>query len=242
MVASLEGLLDSIRQKLGLDNSGSAGVGGVKTSREVPIGAPLLIMREGMPEAVPAIVLSLSAYELQVELTSPVTAKEGARWVVRYFSDVSAWEFDSSVIRSENGAVALTHSQDIRRINLRRFVRVPTFAPARAAGFSFAPNAEEEVSFRPATLVEIAGPGLVIQAPIETVVGERVLVMLDFGPDRKFRGVAKVRRAFRDKHGNHMMAVEMIGLNPEEVAQLVRETNLAATAKAREEAQRAAAV
>ena len=93
--------------------------------------------------------------------------------------------------------------------------------------FSQADVSQETPEFVAATLLEIAGPGLLLRAPIQTKTGDRVLVAVRLGTRRVVQGLAKVRRASHDRTGKSLLAVELVGLDSDEVAELVRETNLA---------------
>ena len=102
-----------------------------------------------------------------------------------------------------NGDVlVLNHSDELRFVNRRRFLRVPVDKPAFIAHFPFtrAPVASGRKSmksfriyrssvsasdsswgppeFVPAVVTELAGPGLRIEAPLEVKVDDRVLVVL----------------------------------------------------------------
>jgi hypothetical protein len=105
--------------------------------------------------------------------------------------------------------MVLNHSDNIRFINRRRFLRVPVKKPAFIAHFPFAKTPEvssdtsEVVSeaeqdsanapastwgppeFVPAVVTELAGPGLRIEAPLEVKVGERVLVVLRLDEEKE---------------------------------------------------------
>jgi len=79
------------------------------------------------------------------------------------------------------------------------------------------------------TLLEIAGPGLRLEAEIQVDLGQRSLVVLDLGQERSLRGVGVVRR-YRPSAGGGPaeIAIELTGMTEQEVARLVKETNAAA--------------
>jgi hypothetical protein len=116
---------------------------------------------------------------------------------VRYNFGASVWEFDAPVVSCHGGILVLAHTDDVRFINRRRFLRVPVKQPAFIARFPFArtlPLSDDEISqqnqthvsadtwgppeFVPAEVTEMAGPGLRVEAPLEVKVGDRVVVIL----------------------------------------------------------------
>ena len=83
----------------------------------------------------------------------------------------------------------MNHSDDVRFVNRRRFIRVPVKKQAFIAHFPFA-KASESVcrppEFVPAVVTELAGPGLRIESRLEVKKGQRVLVV--FGLDEEKTG------------------------------------------------------
>ncbi|GAJ16042.1 unnamed protein product, partial [marine sediment metagenome] len=141
--------------------------------------------------------------ELTVKLTTPVESKLGEFWRARYYFGVSVWEFDTSVVRCNGDILVLNHSDDMRFISRRRFLRVQVNKPAFIARFPFSrtlpPNSVSSnkgravkqgsanasdsswgpPEFIPATVTELGGPGLRIEAPLELKAGDRVLVIVN---------------------------------------------------------------
>ena len=232
MQAKLVATFSTMREKLGLrqplprDESVA-----LNSTRQIAAGSKLYITSQTGAEAVAATVFGNGPAEFLVEADALPEIRPGDVWVIRYFREEATWEFDAPVLRDEQGKAALGHSGDIRPINLRRFARVETNATARAACFSFHAGdpRQETPEFFPATLVEIAGPGLVLESSLQAAAGQRVLVVVKFDGQRQVQGLAKVRRVSPGREGATLLAVELVGLDDDEIAELARETNLAAS-------------
>ena len=77
-------------------------------------------------------------------------------------------------------------------------------------------------------LREIAGPGLLIEAPLEVKIGERVLVVVQAADDKVVQDIGEVRH-IRPAEKGYAIAVELTGVTEANVDELVRLTNVAAT-------------
>ena len=185
-------------------------------SREIPVGKKLYIKQQKTQgaEDIESTVIKNNDTELTVKLTRQVKITFGELWQVRYYFGGSVWEFDTSVVSYDGDTLVLNHSDNIRFINRRRFLRVPVNKPAFIAQFPFSrtlPPSEGKIKegfdvrrafgtgrrassdnswsppeFVPAVITELAGPGLRIELPLEVKVGDRVLVVirLDEGEQR----------------------------------------------------------
>ncbi|MHC4719706.1 MAG: hypothetical protein ACYSYT_04430 [Planctomycetota bacterium] len=202
----LKAELSFLREKLGF--KGRSGPGAVLkpkklSSRQIPIGRKLHLTRRKtrISEDIEAVVVANNDEELTVEFAMAVKITLGEIWRVRYYFGASVWEFDSSVVSCNGNTIVLNHSDNVRFINRRRFLRVPVDKQAFIARFPFARvlEAEDTVAgegsadgralgvnsgavwgppeFVPAVVTELAGPGLRIEAQLEVKVGERVLVV-----------------------------------------------------------------
>jgi hypothetical protein len=150
----------------------------------------------------------------------------GESWVVRYPQGGVLWEFDAWVTGRSDGEVALRPTGRLRWINRRRFLRVATRRPAYVAPFPFLMNYQETSPprFYEGTLTEIGGAGLRVDAPVRVAPGERVLVVVELAPDKVAEGTGIVRRAAPAAGGMTSLAVELVGLDTTEVAELTRQT------------------
>ncbi len=196
-----------LREKLGFGKQPSAmgeSAGGPKvlSSRQIPAGKKLYVTRRKARAStdIEATVKRNSDAELAVTLTTPVKVIFGETWCVRYYSGASVWEFDTTVISYDGDTLVLNHSDNLRFVNRRRFLRVATRLRCFVAYFPFArifaqtggagpddgrtgqaiPVMSSDKwgppEFVAGVVTELAGPGLRIESALAVDVGERVLV------------------------------------------------------------------
>jgi hypothetical protein len=193
--------LSVLREKLGFQKQRPATKLSKPSSRQIPTGKKLYIThgRTYEPANIESTVIKNDDMELAVKLAMPLESSPGELCRVRYNFGASVWEFDASVVNCHGGILILNHSDDVRFINRRRFLRVRVNKPAFIARFPFAKtlppnNSNAEGSgygsagisgdtwgppeFATAAVTELAGPGLRIETPLEVKVGERVVVIL----------------------------------------------------------------
>ena len=205
--------LSFLREKLGfrrqyLSSTGSTTKLKELSSRQIPIGKKLHITHRINRNSgnIEAAVIGNNDRELWLKLTTPLESTPGEFWRVRYYFGASVWEFEASVVSSNGNTLVLNHSDKVRFINRRRFLRVVLNKPAFIARFPFTktlvgdddsgkagseaeqvPAGSEQVTsgcpwrppeFVPAVVTELAGPGLRMEVPLEVEVGDRVLVVL----------------------------------------------------------------
>jgi len=200
--------LSFLREKLGFQKQTSVSIGSSTklkkpSSRQIPEGKKLYINRRKTPDLgdIESTVIKNDNMELTVRLTTSVESKLGEFWRAQYYFGISVWEFDTSVVRCYGDILVLNHSDDMRFISRRRFLRIRVNKPAFIARFPFSrtlpPNSSKKVSgskqgsangsgstwgppeFIPATVTELGGPGLRIEAPLEVKAGDRVLVIVN---------------------------------------------------------------
>ncbi len=207
-IEQLQTELSFLREKLGFQKRASASIG-LSTkpkklnSRQIPAGKKIYMLRRTSraSDTIESTVIENNDVELMVKLTKPVKIIFGEVWCARYYFGASVWEFDTSVVSCNGDILVLNHSEDLRFVNRRRFLRVPVKRPAFVAHFPFArrpvsPGRKSMRSFRmyrssasasdsdwgppefvPAVVTELAGPGLCVEAPLKLKVGDRVLVV-----------------------------------------------------------------
>jgi len=211
-----------LREKLGFGKKRSSserlssGLSKVRT-RQIPVGKKLYVTRRKARANVDieSTVVRNSDTELAVALSQAVKIVFGEMWCVRYYSGTSVWEFDTTVLSYDGDTLVLNHSDSVRFVNRRRFLRVPVCLRAFVAWFPFMSPFDEAVAgrrdrtdlpeasaerwapprFVPAVVTEIAGPGLRIESPLEVKTGERILVVFcldEEGSEELGRGGAEV--------------------------------------------------
>lgn len=204
--------LSVLRSKLGFSNPVSASGSSAKTAgkpdtRQIPIGKKLYIRPSDTadPAEVESTVIKNDELEFAVVLSTPLEMNPGQLCRTQYYFGAAVWEFDASVVSCHGGILVLNHTEDVRFINRRRFLRVSVNRPAFIARFPFArtiptdndygreerqESTELSASwgppeFVPAAVTELAGPGLRIEAPLEVKVGERVVVILKVSDEER---------------------------------------------------------
>jgi len=269
--------LSFLREKLGFQKQPSNAIGSTTrtrklSSRQIPVGKKLHITRRHTRDltSIESTVVKNDDVELTVQLTMPLESTPGEFWRARYYFGASVWEFDTYALRSNGDILVLNHNDNVRFINRRRFLRVPVHLPALVAHFPFAKEPTKNNStekeqdaagneqrtnssswgppeFVPATVTELAGPGLRIEAPLTVNQGDRVLVVLrlpceptpnggeeDQNSDRKqvsnktkiVEDIGEVRHTKAIPNG-FSIAVELTGLRDSDVNELIRATNAA---------------
>jgi hypothetical protein len=264
--------LSVIREKLGFQKQRAASKGPATkpnkpSSRQIPAGKKVHITRRkaGDSANIESTVIENNDTDITVKLTVSLESSPGELWCVRYYFGASVWEFETSSVSCDHNILVLNHSDDVRFVNRRRFVRVPVNRPTLIARFPFAISASDKDSgkklsgagpdsagasgeafgppeFVPASVTELAGPGLRIEAPLEMNVGDRVLVVLklseedgrDSGskmsgkgaPARIVEDIGEVRHTKAIQSG-FSIAVELTGLSDSNIGELVRATNAA---------------
>ena len=261
---NLSAQLSVLREKLGFEKkhsttAGSAANSNKSSSKQIPAGKQLYMTRLNAVDSteIESTVIENNDVELTVKLNESLESKPGELWSVRYYFGASVWEFETSSISCYGNILVLNHSYNIRFINRRRFLRVPVNKPTFIARFPFARMLQSESDrssnnisgnswgppeFVPASVTELAGPGLRVEAPLDVKVGDRVLVILKLSeeedrksnsqrtgktaPEKIVEDIGEVRHTKKIKNG-FSIAVELIGLSDPNINELVRVTNAA---------------
>lgn len=276
--------LTFLREKLGFQKKTSVSIGSSTklkkpSSRQILTGNKLHITRRKNLDLgdIESTVIKNDNMELTVKLTTPVESQPGEFWLARYYFGVSVWEFDTSVVRCNGDILVLNHSDDMRFISRRRFLRAAVNKPALIARFPFSrtlpPNSNSSTKvpvskqgsanassstwglpeFIPATVTELGGPGIRIEAPLEVKAGDRVLVIVNLGaeqsqdliphqkinsppsvpvqdsriiPSKIVEDIGEVRHIESIKDG-FSIAVELTGLSDSDINELIRAANAA---------------
>ena len=250
-----------LREKLGFAGNSPASGGPVEkvrkvTTRHIPVGKRLYVTRRKSPanSDIESTVARNNDTELAVTLSQTVNVVFGEMWCVRYYSEASVWEFDTTVVSYDGDTLVLNHSDDIRFVNRRRFLRVSVRLPAFVARFPFMTGGDRgdgidmnqtsgrtwaPPEFVPAAITEMAGSGLRVESALEVEVGERLLVVLNLaeqsgegldlaeatGP-KVVESIGEVRYIKAIERG-FSIAVELTGLDDFEEDELIRATNAA---------------
>lgn len=217
-IEQLKSQLFFLREKLGFQKRPTTSIGPTKrqkrlNSRQIPVGKKIYMVRRTSRDSdtIESTIMENNDTGLVVKVTKPIKIVFGESWYARYYFGASVWEFDTSVVSCSGDVLVLNHSDEMRFVNRRRFLRVPVQKQAFIAHFPFtkraATNGRKSMkSFRmyrssagdsgsvwgppefvTAVVTELAGPGLCVEAPLELKVDDRVLVVLglDEGENRE---------------------------------------------------------
>ncbi len=211
------------------------------SSRQVPVGKNVLISRIHSKNASPmtAVVIENSHFELKLSTEEDFTGKPGEIWRVLYQLGAVIWKFDSLIVSSDGKELILSHTENIRFINRRKFVHAPVKLYGYIARFHCAKTVKDvQLDIMPqfisAKITELSGPTLRIVAPMKVRTGERVLVIFELSPNRVIQSTAEVRRSENSEKGQIIIA-EMIDINEACINELITATNNAVIDLAKKE-------
>jgi hypothetical protein len=194
------------------------------SSKQIPIGKKVYITRRTTRSAedIEARVVDNNESELTIKLKVRVKVTFSEIWRVHYYAGKTVWEFDTSVKTSDGNTLALSHSESVRLINRRRFLRVPVHNLAFISKFPFARAIDENgqesdvfsdmaqgvakvssdtwkpLEFVHAVVTELAGPGLRIEAPMKVKAGERILVVFKLDMEKENMSTATTSKIVED--------------------------------------------
>lgn len=211
-ISRLDPILARLRMKLGFQrevsfSKGLSGTSGTVSSRQIPVAKEVILERESKfgVETIEAKVIRNNDNELAVKLAKQTTIIFGQSWKVRYIFGPSIWEFESFVTSYDGNVMGLSHNDDVRFVNRRRFKRAPVQKQAYIALFPFerklkrtietSPDGERRdlypdiplkpLQFVPAVVTELGGPGLKIETSMHVQQGDRILIMFELERERE---------------------------------------------------------
>lgn len=176
------------------------------SSRQISVGTKVFItarMSAERQNEIAGEVVGNNEAGLAVTVDKQLDNTDGEYMQVRYFFGAGLWEFEASCLSNDARTVILSHSEEVRFVNRRRFLRVDVKMPALAAEFKFSDKRktnpfstgpiQQDISeqairdysgdiwgspvFYPAAVTEIGGPGLRITVPFEIEKGKRIIVI-----------------------------------------------------------------
>lgn len=164
-------------------------------SRELAVNKAVeLISSKNHSDIIDGVVVENSELDITIKVKNSVDISSGQQWLVRYYRGANICEFDTVCIWCRDNMVSFNHSDQIRLVNRRQFVRVPVRKQAFIAPFGFTRDISSKARlamsgieqnqsllpvFRPAVLTEIGGPGLKFESDLPVKSGERVLVVFE---------------------------------------------------------------
>lgn len=203
------------------------------TTRDIPVGGQIMVScGAASHDDFNVIVQANTEKGLTVKPSIPVESAAASSWILRYFDGLKIWSFTSPIVGKEGPFLILKHTDEMEMVNFRRFARVPVECTANVCTFTFRSpaDAERPLSFVRANVVEIGGPGILLKTTLQARVGDRILIQLHLGKNEIIQSIGKVRRRndvdFRTNWNGY--GVELVGLKPSQVAELMHATNTAA--------------
>lgn len=201
------------------------------SSRQVPVGKNVLISRIHSKDAYPmtATIVESNHFELKLRTVDEFPGNPGEIWRVLYQLGAILWKFDTLIVSCENKELILSHTENIRFINRRKFVHAPVRMHGYVARFQCSKTVEDVTNdilpqFISAKITELSGPGLEIIAPLKVRTGERILVIFELTPNRVIQSAAEVRRCENDDDG-YVIVAEMIDISEACINELITATN-----------------
>jgi hypothetical protein len=204
------------------------------TTRDILVGSQITVSCTNAEDDIDLIVLENTDRGLLVQPPHPMEVTPESAWILRYFDGVKVWGFTTPILARKNDGLILQHTDEMEMINYRRFARVPVNRSAQVSRFIFhsTTKTQNPLEFMHADVVEIGGPGIMLKSKLAASVGDRILVLLDFGNQETIQAVGKIRRQNDPDPVNHLYCygVELVGLKPSQIAELMHATNTAAIA------------
>lgn len=201
------------------------------SSRQIPVGRNVLISRIHSKDAFPmaAVVAENNNYELKLTTEDQFPGNPGEIWRVLYQLGSVLWKFDSLIVNCENKELILSHTDNIRFINRRKFVHAPVSMHGYIARFHCSKTLDNKTKdilpqFIAAKITELSGPGVRIVAPLKVRTGERILVIFELSPGRIIQSTSEVRRCENEEEG-YVIVAEMIDINEACINELIKATN-----------------
>jgi hypothetical protein len=225
----MEAAVASVCQKLGFRSPLPSQLMSVFGTRHLPQGARLLVIGEDGIVRLAATVTGADPECLNLVADAELNLTPPLHVLLRYGSQGLAREFDCELVSCQDRQFRVRHAPVIRTVNLRRYVRVPIDQEALVAECAFFRDTCDMgiPSFVQARLQEIAGPGLLLHMPTRGTLPARLLVIARMADRTVVQGAAAVRRVTRLDGERSSVAVEFLDLSPQELAEMVRQTNLA---------------
>lgn len=144
-------LLELLREKLGFGKPARAEINTPRSTRQIPRGTKLLIMKQHGSGSFTATVTSADSNRLEAQPEKmPVQCTPGELRQVRYSDGARVWRFDVPILGNDGTKIVLGHSEHVRLHNRRRFPRIPLLKSAHVAKLPFVKRvrAEEHPKFQ----------------------------------------------------------------------------------------------
>lgn len=204
----------------------------------IPQASNVTVSRSASPREFDATVRETSqpTFDIALEPHQTIECDAGEVWTISRADQGVVCNFDAKVLKREDGAVHLLAQGDAHYISRRRFARIPTYRAALVAQLPLVSPGDSltQPEFAKATVLEIGGPGMLLQMDAEVPMGQRLLIVVQAAAQEVLQVVGVVRRVGPAAPGadggeqQWSIAVELVGLTPQDLSHLVRHANKAA--------------
>jgi hypothetical protein len=226
--SELGSVLASLRKKLRYRPLSSL-LNRTTTSRRVGVGAEVTMTCLTSGEEALGTVADTTAKLLAIEPRAPLRLRRGELWAIRCHLDGRFWEYQSPMKRGSDGMLYVSQTDTMHMVNQRRYPRaaVPRTTPLRCA-LAAVPDGGEQGDFVASNLLEIGGPGWLVETTLALEVEQEVLAELKKAEAELIQGRGVVRRVQPGAEGSTVVAIELLGLSREQMDVLLELTETAA--------------
>jgi hypothetical protein len=194
-------IIRSLRQKLGLEDPQQGRSLGSHVLESLHAGCTLSVQRPQEPSEFSArlVKTSKNLTDFVLEVDEEIHCQAEEKWSLRKAEEGLFWEFDAIVQRRAGKDVFCCARGEARYVNRRRFSRIPTRKEALISMITLLGERGELLGpqMREAVVVELGGPGMLLECDESAEVGTRLLMHVDLGAARVLQGVAVVKRCTR---------------------------------------------
>jgi hypothetical protein len=228
-------MINTIKGKLGFTSGKRTygvrrGLGHGLSSRTIPVGNRVSLVRsiDKGASRIKGEVIQNDEIEIVIKTRENISSVPGDVWDVRYRFGSSTWAFCSLTMNSTENILELSHTDNIRFVNRRKFPRATVRKTAMIAAFETIRKGfkgkDMNLDFYEATVTEISGPGLLINSDIEVSQGDRVLIMFELKRGCIVQDIGEIR-GVRDTGVSRSIGVELVGLDDSSINELISYTN-----------------
>lgn len=230
VIKSIVEMLDLVSRKLGLQKNLGTGSKTLLSTSQLRVGAEIVILPQDQGRNMHAFIKHNLATGMYIDFKEPPTVELTGLVRACHYDGGAGWEFESQIIKTEDGSYFMSHCDNPKFVSRRAFPRIPVDYPAMIAHYAFAEFelGQSSLTLVPARLVEIAGPGLMMETEGAFPSGGKAFVKVQLQPTLVVSGTGKVHRSKVQTNGKTRIVIELKGLDEAEMSVLRDQTNMAA--------------
>ena len=173
--------IPELRSGMAYPQSGPGGNPDARNTRSLPAGTALTVFRPDRNELFDAEIISTNAVDMAVQAKRSTYCRTGELVLVQFSDGRQRYEFETTVVRARNGRILLDHNDQALPAESRRHVPIALRRPARIAKLPDDFDTVERMDYFDARLIQVIGPRVTLQSPVQAAVGQSLLVELDLG-------------------------------------------------------------